>query len=128
MIVRATPLPDGSAHYRGLRMTARQYLQLEDDGVRYELVDGVVCMSPSPNCTHQIIAVELIYEIRRHLEKSPLGKVLHEIDVHLGDDLVYRPDVVFVSNDRLQAGADFITGPPDLVVEIISESSRRYDR
>ncbi|MFQ5490242.1 MAG: Uma2 family endonuclease [Phycisphaerae bacterium] len=128
MIVRVTPFLERSACYRGLRMTARQYLQLEEDEVRYELVDGVVCMSPSPNCAHQQIGAQISCQIGIYLDANPLGHVMHEIDVNLDDDLVYRPDVVFVAKGRVSPDANYITGPPDLVVEIISESSRRYDR
>jgi Uma2 family endonuclease len=42
--------------------------------------------------------------------------------------LVLQPDVMFVSHERLEILNDFVEGPPDLVVEVISDGSRTYDR
>jgi Uma2 family endonuclease len=42
---------------------------------------------------------------------------------------VLEPDVLFVSSSRLQyIGEDNLSGPPDLAVEVISESTKRLDR
>jgi len=120
------------ARYYGLRMTAEEYFAIEDDGFRYELVDGVVCMSPSPTPKHQALIVEITTQLGIYLRSSPVGQAFPEVDVHLGKgpdggDLVYRPDIVFIRSERLEEIRDHISGPPDVVVEIISSSSRRYD-
>ena len=120
------------ALYRGLRMTADEYFRLEDDGFRYELIDGIVCMSPSPTPTHQHVATQIKLLIAKYLDQHPVGVVLGEVDVYLESgrergDLVYRPDIVFLRTDRMLRNRERIVEPPDLVVEIISNSSRRYD-
>jgi len=132
MIVPAVELQYAEARYRGLRMTATEYFELEEDGCRYELVDGVVCMSPSPTYRHQKVAIEISFQIGTYLSSHPLGDVLNEIDVHLGPgptggDLVYRPDVVFVRTENIPEDLKRIIALPDLIVEVVSESSRRYD-
>ena len=48
------------AAYRGLRMSADEFLEIPDDGYNYELIDGVVMMSPSPSPQHQALATELV--------------------------------------------------------------------
>jgi len=58
--------------------------------------------------------------------------VIPEVDVHLGTgprggDLVYRPDIVFYKAGRKFQGGDRVIAPPDLVVEVASLSTRRYD-
>jgi Uma2 family endonuclease len=118
---------DREARYRGLRMTADAYLALEDDGYRYELVDGVICMSPSPSRLHQRIVTEIIRQIGNHLLHKPIGEVIVEVDVRLTDDLVYRPDVIFLSTAKAAMCRDRITVIPDLIVEVVSPDSRRYD-
>lgn len=129
-----TTVASGSreARYHGLRMTAEEYLRLKDDGCRYELIDGVICVSPSPTLVHQEIITQLAIEIGLHLRTSPGGKVAVEIDVHLGKgstgrDLVYRPDVVFLSKHRAAECHERIVGPPDVIVEVISPDSRQHD-
>lgn len=119
--------------YRGLRLTAEEYFELPDDGYRYELIDGVVCMSPSPMPKHQEIITHIAVEIGTFLRAHKLGKVYVEIDVvcgktRRGGDLVYRPDVVYVQKERVPRGNKArIAAPVDLIVEVISPDSRRYD-
>ena len=49
--------------------------------------------------------------------------------VKLADDQIYQPDVLFVSRDRLSLiERHGISGAPDLVIEILSASTARYDR
>lgn len=120
------------ARYYGLRMTAEEYFDLEDDGFLYELVDGVVCTSPSPSPIHQALMAEITTQLGIYLRSAPVGRTFPEVDVHLGRassgaDLVYRPDIVFVRTERLSEIGDHISGPPDMVAEIVSSSSRRYD-
>lgn len=125
--------PKGSeARYRGLRMTADEYFALEEDGFRYELVDGVVCMFPSLTPIHQEVAIHTAAQISGYLEKSRVGKVFVGLDVNLGPgptgrDIVYRPDVVFIRTEKVARNRKRIDEPPDLAVEIVSDASRRYD-
>lgn len=113
--------------YRGLRMTADAYLALEPDGFRYELVAGVVRMSPSPTPRHQRIAAEVMFQIAAFVRARDLGVVLAEVDVRLDDDLVYRPDLVYLSRERAAGMDERITVAPDLVVEVVSADSRAHD-
>ena len=120
------------AQFRGLRMTADEFLELPDDGYNYELIDGVVVMSPSPNPQHQRITMEIATQIALFLRNHAVGEVLPEIDVHIGQgptggDLVYKPELIFVRSERLPAMRDKIIGGPDLVVEVVSRGSRRMD-
>lgn len=119
--------------YAGLRMTADEYLALPPDGERYELVEGVVVMSPSPILRHQAVSGEIFGQLHAYLRTNPIGFAFFEVDVRLGRgvggrDLVFRPDLVFVRRDRFAVLPAYVTGAPDLVVEVVSPSHRRYDR
>jgi len=116
--------------YHGLRMSADQYLDLPDDGYRYELVDGVVIRSPSPTPRHQAVAMEMIRQLLLFLESNPIGHVLHEVDLVLekkagGTDRVYRPDLLFV--DRNHPKGRRIEAPVGVVVEVILPDRRQFD-
>ena len=118
--------------YCGLRMTADEFLLIPDDGYNYELIDGVVQKSPSPEPSHQSVAGEIFRQLANFLIDHPVGRVWQELDVHLGrgpdgGDLVYRPEVVFVRTERLKGMYRKLLGAPDLVVEVISHGSRRMD-
>lgn len=116
----------------GARMTADEFLAIIDEGHNYELIDGVVAMTPSPAPKHQHVAGEIYYQLRQFLESQVVGEAFIETDVHLGEgpaggDLVYRPEVVFYREERMIGWEDKLVGAPDLVVEVISRGSRRFD-
>ncbi|MCC7293090.1 MAG: Uma2 family endonuclease [Phycisphaerales bacterium] len=118
--------------YAGLRLTAEEYFSLRDDGQRYELIDGVVVMSPSPTPRHQLVAIEVVKQLSRHVDDQDLGLVLYETDVVFGmgadgRDLVYRPEVVFFRKERAGTITDRIRIVPDVVVEVVSPDSRSLD-
>lgn len=114
--------------YAGLRMTADEFFALEDDGFKYELVDGVTIMSPSATPSHQKAALEIAYQLMCHLKAHPQGELLHETDIELEPGLVYRPELVFLRTELVRANWRRIRTAPDLVVEVVSRESRRFDR
>ncbi len=114
--------------YSGLRMTADDYLALADDGFRYELIDGVVVMTPSPTPEHQDIRGEIEWQMRGFVRQHAIGRVLSEVDVRLNDELVYRPDMIFISRARMARMPKKITAIPELMVEVLSESSTALDQ
>lgn len=118
--------------HHGLRMTAEEYFSIGETQNRYELIDGVVIMSPSPTPLHQEIVAEIAAQLRMFVKRNPIGRVFVEVDVQLAPravagELVYRPDAVYVSKERNDQIRNCIAGAPDLVVEVISPDSRRYD-
>jgi Uma2 family endonuclease len=132
MLSQAMEIEPGVASFCGLRMGADAFLQILDDGCNYELIDGVVVMSPSPSPKHQAITTEISFQISLHLRRHPAGRVFAELDVHLGQgptggDLVYKPEVIFLRRERLTGLENKIFGAPDLVVEVVSRGSRRFD-
>jgi len=89
-------------------------------------------MTPSPSPRHQQVALEILWQMNSFVRANPGGRVFHETDVHLGQgpeggDLVYRP-IVYYRADRLGGMANRLVGPPDVVVEVVSPPTRRYDR
>jgi Uma2 family endonuclease len=110
-------------------MSADEYLSLADDRHRYELIDGVICMSPSPGRKHQNLTMQIAGQMFAFAEPRKLGDVLVEVDVRLADHLVYRPDAIFLSAESAaRCDGDRVTVAPDVVVEVISPDSGNYDR
>ena len=110
--------------------TYDDYAALPDDGNRYEIVNGVLIMTPAPSPEHQDIVGEIFSALRTHIKLAGLGRVFTgPIDVDLGPKNVYQPDLVVVLNTHLDRVAEKkIIGAPDLVVEVASPSTAAYDR
>lgn len=112
-----------------LKLTYADYLDFPEDGRRHELVDGEHLMTPSPGTRHQEISMNLSFRIRAFLQDTPVGVLLAApTDVVLSDVDVVQPDLLFVSDDRRELITDrCVAGAPDLVIEILSDATRRRD-
>ncbi|TNC24231.1 Uma2 family endonuclease [Amycolatopsis alkalitolerans] len=104
--------------------TRRDLESIADDGHRYELVDGVLLMSPSPRPLHQRVVARVLAAVSgncpRDCEALPAP-----VDVVLADDTVLIPDVVV--GRRADYTERALVGIPVLSVEVISPSSRLID-
>lgn len=104
--------------------TLKDYEQWEG---RWELWSGYpVAMSPSANREHQRVARKLSTFLTEALSKQDCQdcELFQEIDWRVGQDTVFRPDLLIVCNDQ---ETDFIEKTPDFIAEILSESTRTVD-
>jgi Uma2 family endonuclease len=114
-----------------IKMTARQFIELGEDpaGVRLELVNGEVAVSPSPIPDHSYVEKMLTHLLLTHTLAHDLGRLYGDVDTLFGPHDVRRPDIIFFSKPRLHlVGPKSMEGPPDLCVEIISPSSETIDK
>jgi Uma2 family endonuclease len=112
-----------------LKLTYDDYLLFPDDGKRHELIDGEHYLTLSPNVEHQAISGRLHLSIASWLQEHPLGRLFFApLDVILSRFDVVEPDLLYVSNERApDVLGQYVTGAPDLVIEIGSPSTRRRD-
>jgi len=111
-----------------IKFTYHDYLQLPDDK-RYELVEGELFLVPSPTLHHQKILRNLLAALHAYSRQHGLGEVFQSpCDVVLSEISVLQPDLLFVSSERMGILTEAnIQGAPDLVVEILSPSTRQRD-
>jgi Uma2 family endonuclease len=110
--------------------TYADYEALPSDGRRWELIDGDFEVTPAPAPQHQTVSRRLQFELMRQLEETGIASVFDApIDVILSETDVLQPDLAIVRASRLHLVSERgIEGPPDIVVEILSRSSRVMDR
>lgn len=110
------------------RYVYEDLLAMPDDGRRHEIVEGDLFVSPSPKPRHQRV-VGNVYTLVRRLQDTGEGVVYTApFDVVLDRYTVLEPDVLFIRTDRLGIVTDEnVSGPPDLVVEVVSEGTRNTD-
>lgn len=111
-------------------VTYEQYAQMPDDGRRYEILEGMLQMTPSPTTRHQRVSRKLVLILQNHVEEHDLGEVFDApLDVVLSSTCVLQPDLVYISHAREQIiNEKNIAGAPDLVVEIVSPATASMDR
>jgi Uma2 family endonuclease len=123
-------------YMKSLRRTVEPILTISDldatpdDGNRYELIEGVIYMSCSPNLKHQMVLHNLQFEIELFLRSNPIGFICPGIGVIFDDFNGVIPDLVFISNEQQDeiASGDRVYGAPDLAIEIISPGSENEKR
>lgn len=110
------------------KYTVRDY-ELLPEGSPYQLINGDLVMTPAPTTYHQIILMNLSNEIYNYVRKHKLGQVIvSPVDVYFSDVETYQPDIVFIRNENLKIiGEKRIEAAPDLIIEILSESTAYYD-
>ncbi|NOZ69259.1 MAG: Uma2 family endonuclease [Deferribacteres bacterium] len=108
--------------------TYEDYLKTPEDE-RYELIEGELLMTPSPVPRHQRISRKIEFVLEKFVTENDIGEVFYApCDVYLDDENVVQPDILFISKERLNIiGEKNIQGAPDLVIEIISESTAYRD-
>ena len=112
------------------RLTYDDLRQIPPDRNRYELIEGELFVSAPPNTEHQRKTLSLAAQLWFFVREHDLGEVfVAPCDVVLDPPTALEPDIVFVSKARrsiIKPGC--IEGAPDLVVEVLSDSSRMMDR
>jgi Uma2 family endonuclease len=116
------------------KLATYEDLEKLPEGVRAEVIDGVVCMTPSPRPRHGLAAIELGRQLAGAFGPSGKGPggwwLLSEIDVRLERHQILRPDLSGWLRTSLPKLPDRvpIDTRPDWVCEVLSPSNKRLDR
>jgi Uma2 family endonuclease len=112
-------------------LTIEEYVALDEPaGLRYELSQGELIVTPSASYFHNEIRDRFNARLRAFVDTHSCGGITSETDVKLASDVVRRPDIAFIRQGRLE-GVDLERVPlpiaPDLVIEIVSKNDRADD-
>ena len=108
----------------GQALTYDDLQNIPDDGHRYELLDGTLLVTPSPNTAHQRCVRNLVVVLHGAVP-SDLEVFAAPFDWVVGPRTSFEPDVLVAR--RADVGARNLPRPPVLAVEVLSPSTRRID-
>jgi len=118
-----------------IKYTYEDYCNFEDEGTRWELIDGEAYAMAATTIKHQEMLGRIYRRFAEHLDKSKRCKVLFApIDVRLfpkkddKDKTVLQPDLLVVCDPKKLEDGKACKGAPDLVIEILSPSNTHHDR
>ena len=107
-------------------LTLDDWYALPETPDRYELLHGMLIMVPPPGGAHQSAVAVVASSL---LGASGNGFAWTRIGVGLSASLGFEPDVSHVAATHMDRYTTRgIEGPPDIVVEVLSPSTREYDR
>ena len=115
------------------KLTYEKWLNLPETKQRYEIVDGVICMPPSPTAGHQRIQQRINVPLTMFVGDRGIGEVLTaplDILVQREPLRTRQPDILYLSKVR-SLGDQFedvqrmtyLELAPDLAIEILSPSN-----
>jgi Uma2 family endonuclease len=101
----------------------------EFEGRRLELIDGELLVSPTPTDIHQRVSSNLMYALEGHIRPRRLGAVFAApLTVRLSAENAIQPDILYLRRERAPVlVGGIVNGAPDLVMEILSPSTRDID-
>ncbi|HRX78013.1 MAG TPA: Uma2 family endonuclease [Pirellulaceae bacterium] len=105
------------------------YVCYPDDGRRHEIIDGDHYMNPAPTTDHQRFSRRIQFQLYEQIEESGRGEVFNApSDVQLTDHDIVQPDLIIVMHERRSIiTPSRIIGVPNLIVEILSPTTKRHD-
>lgn len=114
------------------KLTNADYVAMtppENSGPRYQLINGELVRMSGTSYSHQTFLAQLMIRLAVQVESSGIGEVIvAPYDVHVDLFNAFQPDLLFVSNQRRHILSQLAaTGAPDVVVEILSDSTRCRD-
>lgn len=115
------------------KATYEEFLALtRDSEERYEYIDGEIFLLASPKTAHQYALTELLGIFYGWFQGKPCQPFVAPYDIELKkapDNMnVVQPDLMVICDLEEHLGEDdYYKGVPTLVIEILSESTRRKD-
>jgi len=112
------------------RMTFQEYCSLLNEDQKANLIHGVLYMESPASFSHERLQVFLIQVLGPYVQRKRLGIVLgSHTAIKLSSYDGLEPDLLFVSEARRHIITEqHVEGAPDMVAEIVSPSSRLFDR
>ena len=96
--------------------------------VPHNLIDGDLYRMPSPRSVHQDAVLSLARRMADVMDARGGRVILSPMDCEFADGTVLQPDLGYIRPERTGIFTDVVHGAPDLVIEVISPSSRRFQR
>ena len=116
--IQEIPVPD--------TMTLEEFLENDLEG--YEYIKGELVLMPPATMIHGEINMNIIHFLDTYVREHQLGRLYTTETTFQLDDRAVKPDVAFVSTDRLPENRNQASPiPPDLAIEVVSPSDKHYD-
>jgi Uma2 family endonuclease len=99
------------------------------EGTLVQLINNQLVMAAAPLDVHQLVLGDIFLEVAMYVKKNKLGQTrVAPYDVFLSNKNVFQPDICFMANENLhKIQADGLHGTPDLVIELLSPGTSKYD-
>jgi len=107
------------------KVTEVEYLAGEKIAeIKHEFIDGEIYAMSGASKNHERISGNVFVNLHAHLQNSRCEPFSSDVKVKVGGDFFY-PDAMVVCDDQTEDY--YYTETPTIIIEVLSESTRRYD-
>jgi len=108
--------------------TLDDYYKIEEEKADY-LKGGIIVIQSPASLEHERIFRYLLTQLHNYVTENNSGEVLgSRFTIAFGRDFRFEPDIVFISKGNKGILSEYeFSGTPDLIIEIMSKTSRSYD-
>jgi Uma2 family endonuclease len=109
--------------------TVFEVFDMLPEGTLCQIINNTLVMSPAPTDPHQEILMKISGRLFHFIDTKDIGELrVAPYDVYIDDENVYQPDIVFIAKENKHLIKEKgLFGVPDLVVEILSPGTKKYD-
>jgi Uma2 family endonuclease len=111
----------------GTLISIEEFASLPDEPGKQELSNGEVIVVPPPHAIHSEICWRITEALRDYLKRSGKGRVYSEAGFRLGPHTVRQPDVAVLSETPVLPEGDWVSGAPDIAIEVLSPGNSAED-
>lgn len=99
------------------------------EGTLVQLINNQIVIAAAPLDIHQLVLGDIFVELTMYVKGNKLGQTrVAPYDVFLSSKNVFQPDICFIANENLhKIEKEGLHGAPDLVIELLSPSTSKYD-
>jgi len=110
--------------------TIREVFDNLPEGTLAQLIENNLVMSPAPLDVHQKVLSDIYISIGGYVKQKDVGQTrMAPYDVYLDDENIFQPDIIVILNEHLNLiKRKGLYGAPDMVIEILSSSTAKYDQ
>lgn len=108
------------------QITEQDYLNNElQSQIKHEFIDGELFAMVGASSAHNLIAGNMFAEIKAHLKGKPCRPYISDMKVRIESNYYY-PDVLVDCSDITDDA--YFAETPILIIEVLSESTKQYDK
>lgn len=110
------------------KLSEKEYILFElQSQVKHEYINGKLIDMPGESDLHNQLALSCCILLKRLLKDKGYSFFIEGVKVKLPDENKYFYPDVFITKEPLSNGTIYIKEQPELIVEVLSESTRKYD-
>jgi len=110
-------------------VSEEEYFKMTDEDSHCELFEGEIIMDTPASARHERVFRFLFFIINGYVELKKLGEIIgSRYPMRLEEGTLVEPEIIFIKKERLGLlEKQYLNGPADLVVEILSPATYRFD-